>query len=228
MPATVAKARRRWPFSIRWLRRQARRLEVVGHHVADARALPGRGAAVVAHDHHAALDRRLEVALVGKRRDDDDAAHAVRQQVLEERALLGPVAVGAADQQAVAEPLLRAGLDLARDVAVHRIGHRGHEQAEQRRLPGLELARQAVGREAQRLDRRLDPRQRLRPHPVGAAVEHVRHRAHRNGSVAGDVLDRGHGSWCGRGFQHGGGRRCGARRRIVNCRGSASARRTPG
>ena len=139
------------------VRCQARRLEVVGRHVADARALPGRAAAVVAHDHHAALDRRLEMALVGERGDDDDAAHAVRQQVLEERALLGPVAVGAAEQQPVAEAFLREGLDLARDVAVHRVGHRGHEQAEQRRLPGLELARQAVGREAQRLDRSPRP-----------------------------------------------------------------------
>ena len=78
---------------------QPRRREVVGRHVGDARALPGRRAAVVADDDHAALDRRLEVALVGERRDDDDTAHAVGEQVVEEGALLGAIAVGAADHQ---------------------------------------------------------------------------------------------------------------------------------
>ena len=45
---------------------QLRGREVVGHHVADTGAFARRGAAVVAHHRHAALDRRLKMPFVGQ------------------------------------------------------------------------------------------------------------------------------------------------------------------
>jgi len=173
---------------------EPRGLVVVRHHVADARGPARCCPAVVADDDHAAQRGGLEVPLVGERRHDDHAPNTVREQVREKGTFLVLVAVGAADQQAQAVTLLRAGLDLARDRAVHRVRHRRHEQTEQRGLPGLELLRELARAELQRLDRGLDARERLGAHAVAAAIQHVRDRARRDTGVAGDILDRGHRS----------------------------------
>ena len=89
-------------------------------------------------------------------------------------------------------PLLRRGLDLARDHPVHRVGDARHQQTEHRRLAGLELLRRAIGPIVQRRDRRLDAHQRLGTHAIDAAVEHVGDRAHRNPGLARDVGDSAH------------------------------------
>ncbi len=88
--------------------------------------------------------------------------------------------------------LLRRGLDLACDVAVHRVGDAGHQQAEHRRLAGLQLARGAIGPVVERGDRGLHAFQRLAAHALDAAVEHVGDRAHRDSGLARDVGDGAH------------------------------------
>lgn len=173
-------------------RREPRGGLVVGGDVFDLRRLAGRRAPVVAHHRHPALGRALEVALVGQRRNHDHAPHAMCEQVVEERRLLLRITICIADQHAMAVPFLRAGLDLARDVAVHRVRHRRHQQPDERRLSRLELARERAGPVLQHFHRGLHAFERFLLHLVGTAVEHVRNRADRYGRMTGHVLNRTH------------------------------------
>ena len=71
--------------------------------------------------------------------------------------------------------------------------HGRHQQANQRCVAGLELARRRVGPVFKLGNGGFHPRQRFGGHAVGAAVEHVGHGAGGNPGQAGDISDLAHG-----------------------------------
>ena len=83
-PDAVTNASRVCPRVQQVLDRELARHRVVHRHVVDRRGLPRRRAAIVADRDEPAAHCGVHVALVGQRRDHDDAAHPVRQQVVEE------------------------------------------------------------------------------------------------------------------------------------------------
>ena len=168
----------------------ARTPPALSSRIVSASILPGR--AVDEDDRHAVGDVGQQVAVVGRRRRDDQPVDAALEQLADEVALLLGILVRAArDQQHVAAA--QHLLDAARDRGVEGVADVADDEAERaRRVALAQRARRVVAPEAELEDRGLHALLGLGTH-VRLAVDDARDR------LQADLAPRGRrrSSWGG-------------------------------